>query len=289
MTMSTAFMPLLSIEHPIVLAPMGGFSGGALAAAVSNAGGLGLVGSGRSDREWLDRELDIIAGQADKPWGVGFLSWATDAATVEHALERRPCAVMLSFGDPTALIPVIRASGAALIMQVTDLTEARGAMALGADVIVAQGGEAGGHGGHWATLPFVPVVVDLVSPTPVLAAGGIADGRGIAAALTLGAAGALIGTRFLTALEALIDPAAAKAIVNSGGQDTERSRVSDIARGSAWPSRYSARTLRTPFSISGTAGRTNSTPITQPSSPIETRLSAARHQPTWCGRARRST
>jgi nitronate monooxygenase len=134
-----------------------------------------------------------------------------------------------------------------LIVQVTDLDEARKAMDAGADVIVAQGTEAGGHGGRRSTLPFVPAVVDLAAPTPVLAAGGIADGRGVAAALALGAAGALLGTRFLVAPEALVTPAVAKAIIEGSGDDTDRSRVSDIARGAPWPPRYAARTLRNPF------------------------------------------
>jgi len=116
-------------------------------------------------------------------------------------------------------------------------------------VIVAQGTEAGGHGARHgrSTLPFVPVVVDLAAPVPVLAAGGIADGRGVAAALALGAAGALIGTRFQATAEALVDPAIAKAIVEGRGQDTERSSVLDVLRGSGWPSsKYTARTLGHP-------------------------------------------
>ncbi len=167
--------------------------------------------------------------------------------TVERALTYHPRAVMLSFGDPRALIEPIRRAGAALIVQVTDLEEARKAIDVRADVIVAQGTEAGGHGGRRSTLPFVPVVVDLAAPTPVLAAGGIADGRGVAAALALGAAGALLGTRFLVALEALVTSWVTKAIIEGGGEDTERSRVSDIARGSPWPSKYPARTLRNAF------------------------------------------
>ncbi|MGI9005296.1 MAG: nitronate monooxygenase [Streptosporangiaceae bacterium] len=129
----------------------------------------------------------------------------------------------------------------------TDLDEAGQAADAGADVIVAQGTEAGGHGGKRSTLPFVPVVADLGAPIPVLAAGGIADGRGPAAALALGAAGALMGTRFLVTLEALVTPSVIKAIIEASGEDTEGSRVSDIARGAPWPSRYSARTLRHPF------------------------------------------
>lgn len=254
MALRTAFTELFSLQHPIALAPMGGASGGALAAAVSNGGGLGLVGGGREDPAWLDRELDIVAAGTDKPWGVGFQSWATEVATVERALAHHPRAVMLSFGDSRPFVAPIRGGGAALIVQVTDLKEARQAIDAGADVIVAQGTEAGGHGGRRSTLPFVPVVVDLAAPTPVLAAGGIADGRGIAAALALGAAGALLGTRFLVALEALVAPSVAKAIIEGSGEDTERSRVSDIARRSPWPSQYAARTLRHPF-FDGWRGR----------------------------------
>jgi nitronate monooxygenase len=247
MTLRTAFTELFSLDHPVALAPMGGISGGALAAAVSNGGGLGLVGGGLGDPLWLDRELAIAAERTDRPWGVGFLNWGADVAAVERALAYHPRAVMLSFGDPAPFLPPVRDAGVALIMQVTDLEEASQARDAGADVIVAQGTEAGGHGGHRSTLPFVPAVADLVAPTPVLAAGGIADGRGIAAALALGAAGALLGTRFLATPEVLADPSVPKAVVAGSGEDTERSRITDIARGSAWPSRYPARTLRDPF------------------------------------------
>jgi nitronate monooxygenase len=241
MTLRTAFTELFSLTHPIALAPMGGISGGALAAAVSNGGGLGLIGGGRSDPDWLERELAIVAEGTDRPWGVGFLNWAAGVAAVEQALTYQPRAVMLSFGDPAPFLAPIRAAGVALIMQVTDLEEARQALDAGADVIVAQGAEAGGHGGHRSTLPFVPAVVDLAAPTPVLAAGGIADGRGLAAALALGAAGALLGTRFLATPEVLIAPSVTKAILEGGGEDTERSTISDIARAAPWPSRYPAR------------------------------------------------
>jgi nitronate monooxygenase len=247
MSLQTAFTALFHLEHPIALAPMGGSAGGALAAAVSNGGGLGLVGGGRGEDAWLQRELAIVRERTAKPWGVGFLSWSVDVGTVEAALEHRPHAVMLSFGDPHPLAERVRRSGVKLIVQVTDLDEAKDALDVGADVIVAQGAEAGGHGGRRGTLPFVPVVVDMAAPTPVLAAGGIADGRGLAAALVLGASGALIGTRFQASLEALVAPEVAKAIVDGRGDDTERSRVLDIARGAPWPARYTARTLRNAF------------------------------------------
>jgi nitronate monooxygenase len=249
MALSTEFTRLFGVRHPIALAPMGGSAGGALAAAVSRGGGLGLLGAGNGDRPWLERELRIVAAETDQPWGVGFQTWAIDVGAVERALEHRPRAVMLSFGDPGPFVETVRRSGAVLILQVTDLREARRAVELGADVIVAQGTEAGGHGAKRgrSTLPFVPVVVDLVAPVPVLAAGGIADGRGVAAALALGAAGALIGTRFQATTEALVDPAIAKAIVDGRGQDTERNNLLDIARGSLWPSEYTARTLAHPY------------------------------------------
>jgi nitronate monooxygenase len=246
MALSTGFTRLFGVRHPIGLAPMGGSAGGALAAAVSRGGGFGMVGGG--DREWLDRELPIVAADARGPWGVGFLTWAVTSGVLKHALGYGPNAVMLSFGDPTPFAEIVRKAGVALILQVTDLQEARQAVDLGADVIVAQGTEAGGHGARRgrSTLPFVPVVVDLAGSVPVLAAGGIADGRGIAAVLALGAAGALIGTRFQATVEVLADPATVKAIVEGRGEDTERSAVLDIVRGSRWPGKYTARTLGHP-------------------------------------------
>jgi nitronate monooxygenase len=247
MGLRTKFTHLMGIDNPIVSAPMGGSAGGALAAAVSNGGGLGLIGGGRSDLEWIRPQIECARSRTHKPWGIGFLSWALVPETLHHALEFGPSAVMLSFGDPRAFASVVGASEAKLIVQVVNLDEARVAVDVGADVIVAQGTEAGGHGGTRATLPFVPAVVDLVSPTPVLAAGGIADGRGLAAALSLGAAGALVGTRFNTCEEALVGSDVVKAALNGHGEDTERSRVFDIARGVAWPVRYTGRTIRNEF------------------------------------------
>ncbi|OBF30367.1 2-nitropropane dioxygenase [Mycobacterium sp. ACS1612] len=247
MALRTALTSMFDIDHPVVLAPMGGVSGGALASAVSEGGGLGLIGAGRGDVQWLDRECETARAATSKPWGIGFLTWAIDERAIEAALNWSPAAVMLSFGDPAPFAPMIRAEGVALMVQVTSLDEARRALEVGANVVVAQGLEAGGHGGGRATLPFVPAVVDIAGATPVLAAGGIADGRGLAAALMLGAAGAMIGTRFEATPEALLEPEEVNAITAAQASDTVRGRVLDIATHAGWPARYPARTLRNRF------------------------------------------
>jgi nitronate monooxygenase len=248
---ATAFTELFHIRHPIALAPMGGSAGGALAAAVSNAGGLGLVGGGREDCDWITRELQLVTAATaatGRPWGIGFQAWSATEEAVALSLTFAPAAVMLSFGDPRRLAAPVADAGIPLIVQVTDRREAAHALELGAAVIVAQGLEAGGHSGGRATLPFVPAVVDLAGTTPVLAAGGIADGRGLAAALTLGAAGVLVGTRFQATPEALVSPQTAQAILDHRGEDTEKTRLFDIAgRRVTWPARYAARVLRNDF------------------------------------------
>jgi nitronate monooxygenase len=244
MGLRTALTEKFGIDHPIVLAPMGDVAGGALAAAVSEGGGLGVIGAGRGEPTWLARECALARTATRKPWGIGFLSWAIGQDALDAAIQQSPAAIMLSFGDPAPFVESIRAAGIPVIVQVTDLTEARHALDVGADVVVAQGSEAGGHGGGRATLPFVPAVVDIAGSVPVLAAGGIADGRGLAAALVLGAAGAVIGTRFEATHEALISQDQAKAIVAAGAEDTTAGRALDVVRDSPWPARYPARTLR---------------------------------------------
>jgi nitronate monooxygenase len=192
----------------------------------------------------LNQQCELARAGTDKPWGIGFLSWAVDAAVIDTAIAQSPAAIMLSFGDPTPFTEAIHAAGIPVIVQVTDLAEARRALEAGADVVVAQGREAGGHAGGRATLPFVPAVVDIAGSVPVLAAGGIADGRGLAAALVLGAAGAVIGTRFEATHEALISREESDAILAAGAADTTRGRALDVVRNSPWPARYPARTLR---------------------------------------------
>jgi nitronate monooxygenase len=247
MALRTALTEMFGIDHPIVLAPMGDVAGGALAAAVSEGGGLGLIGAGRGDLAWLDRECELARAGTSKPWGIGFLTWAIGPPAVEAAIERSPAVIMLSFGDPAPFADTIRAAGIPLMVQVTMMDEARRALDIGANIVVAQGSEAGGHCGERATLPFVPAVVDIAGTTPVLAAGGVADGRGLAAALMLGAAGAIIGTRFEATHEALLDADETTAITGARASDTVRGRVLDIATHARWPPRYPARTLRNKF------------------------------------------
>jgi nitronate monooxygenase len=243
----TPLTELLELTYPIVLAPMGAASGGALAAAVSNAGGLGLVGGGYGDPAWLERELEIMTTRTRRKWGVGLITWAATESSVELALRYRPDAFFLSFGDARGLVPAITDAGCVLICQIQDVEAALEAKAMGADVVVAQGAEAGGHGAVRATLPLVPAVVDAVSPTPVLAAGGIGDGRGVAAALALGAAGAVIGTRFCVAEEALIHQRAKQRLVSARGSETLRTRAFDTVRKHDWPEPYTGRALRNQF------------------------------------------
>ena len=243
----TALTEMLGLQHPIVLAPMGGVSGGHLAATVSNAGGLGLVGGGYGDAAWLRTELSRVKEGTQQPWGVGLITWSVDRSVVDLVLGYQPHAVMLSFGDPTPYVSAIKSAGCKLICQVQGLAETKLAQDAGADIVVAQGTEGGGHGGQRATLPLVPAVVDAVAPTPVVAAGGIADGRGLAAALMLGAHGALIGTRFYASAEALGSERAKQRLVAARGNETARTCVFDIVRGYAWPPGYPGRAVRNRF------------------------------------------
>ena len=238
---------MFDLRHPIVLAPMGSVAGGHLAAAVSNAGGLGLVGGGYGNAEWLRRELTLVREETRGAWGVGLITWAIDADILDLALGFRPAAFMLSFGNPAAYAPAIKAAGCKLICQVQNVEQARVARDAGADLIVAEGTEAGGHGGSRSTLPLVPAVVDAVGAIPVVAAGGIGDGRGLAAALMLGAQGVLLGTRFYASTEAIGTNEAKQRIVAASAGETERTRVFDIVRGFAWPTHYPGRALRNRF------------------------------------------
>jgi nitronate monooxygenase len=233
----------LGIEHPVLLAPMDIVSGGKLAAAVSQAGGLGMIGGGYGDHEWIARELSAAGNTRI---GCGFITWSLTKKPdlLDRVLEHQPAAVMLSFGDPRPFASKISAAGARLICQVHTLAQAREAAEAGADVIVAQGTEAGGHGMSEPLFTLLPQVVDAFPHIPVVAAGGIADGRGLAAVMMMGAEGVLMGTRFYASQEADGHPNAKQRIVNAGGGQTVRSIVFDLSRRNRWPASYTGRLLR---------------------------------------------
>jgi nitronate monooxygenase len=244
---STRLTELLRIEHPILLAPMDLVADGQLAAAVSRAGGFGIIGGGYGDEAWLKREMDAAG---DARIGVGFITWsmARRPQLLDMVLERRPPAVMLSFGDVQPHAEKIKRADALLICQVQTLEQALDAAVNGADVLVAQGAEAGGHGISRSTFPFIPAVADAVPNIPIAAAGGIGDGRGLAAALMLGADGVLVGTRFYASREAAGVQAAKNRMVMATGDRTVRGIIFDIARRNVWPAPYSGRVLRNDFS-----------------------------------------
>lgn len=249
--MKTRLTEFFGIEHPILSAPMALISGGRLAAAVTSSGGLGLIGGGYGDSDWLQREFGLADG---KRVGCGFITWslARKPELLDETLERQPATIMLSFGDLQPFAEHIHAAGVPLMAQVQTLDHARQALDAGAEILVAQGGEAGGHGMTVrSTFTLVPDVVDLAAErapaTLVLAAGGVADGRGLAAALVLGADGVLVGTRFWATPEALVSPRAHQRAVGASGDNTYRTRVYDVVRRLDWPPEYNERALSNPF------------------------------------------
>ncbi|MEU1301576.1 NAD(P)H-dependent flavin oxidoreductase [Streptomyces shenzhenensis] len=249
--LTTRFTHAFGIEHPVVLAPMDLVSGAPLATAVTAAGGLGLIGGGYGDGKWLKQEFAAAAGTRV---GCGFITWslARHPELLDIALEHQPAAVMLSFGDPAPFADRIRAAAVPLMCQIHTLDQARQALDAGADVIVAQGGEAGGHGvGTRSTFTLIPDVADLIADrapgTLLLGAGGVADGRGLAGALALGADGVLVGTRFWATEEAAVSDSAHARAVTADGDETIRTSVYDIVRRYDWPVEYNGRVLRNRF------------------------------------------
>jgi nitronate monooxygenase len=250
MPLATRLTESLGVRHPVLLAPMAVVAGGALAGAVTAAGGLGIIGGGYGDAEWVERQF---AAAGNHRVGCGFITWSLSQRpdVLEVALAHEPAAIMLSFGDPRPFAARIKQAGARLICQVQSLAHVEEAIAAGADIIVAQGAEAGGHGATRATLPFVPAVVDAVARRApgvvVVAAGGIGDGRGLAAALMLGAEGVLVGTRFYASAESLAHPAAKARMAAAEGDETIRTATVDVVRGIPWPREFTARVMRNDF------------------------------------------
>lgn len=247
---TTRLTERFGLTHPIVSAPMAFAAGGELAGAVGRAGGLGLIGGGYADAGFAEQGFRA-AGNARV--GCGFITWklAEKPEALEAALGHAPAAVMLSFGDPAPFAPRLAAAGVPLICQVQTLGHARRAAEVGAAAVVAQGAEAGGHGARRGTLTLVPEVADWLAghapDTLLLAAGGIADGRGLAAALMLGADGVLVGSRLWASAEARVSEAMHAAALAATGDDTIRTTVPDVARALDWPEGYTARVLRNPL------------------------------------------
>lgn len=248
---NTRFTRDFGIKHPVACAPMALVTGGRLTEAVSAAGGLGLLGGGYAGIIGGEPDLETELGQVrSRPFGVGFITWALAQAPemLDIALAHGPECVFLSFGDPELFAGKIHASGARLICQVQSLNQVAPALEAGASVIVAQGTEAGGHGAGRSTLPLVPEIADYLaarSPdTLLLAAGGVMDGRGLAAVLMLGADGALVGSRFWSAAEALTPASHTERAAAATGDDTVRTTALDALRGVSWPAPYSYRLLR---------------------------------------------
>jgi nitronate monooxygenase len=236
------------LTTPVVGAPMAGVAGGALARAVSAAGGLGMIGVGGDATTAFVTEQCAIPAEGRLPFGVGLMAWVLEDRPdlLEATIAAGPSLVSVSFGDPAPFVGRLHDAGIAVATQVNTTADVRRAVEAGADVIVAQGTEAGGHTGSRATLPLLQEVLTLTD-RPVVAAGGIATGAGMAAALVAGAAGVWIGTPLLSCPEALNSPAARARVRAAGGDGTVLTRAFDIAQGLAWPPRWPGRALVNEF------------------------------------------
>lgn len=256
------FVQRFNLSTPIALAPMAMATGGQLAAACARAGALSLVGGGYGDISWTQREYrDAVARlkgnkQDLSRLGCGFITWKLqeDRSAFDWLLDQpaKPAAIMLSFGDPTVLSKIAASQNIPIICQIQTMAQLPQAVDAGASVIVAQGAEAGGHAMNdfegRSTFTFVPEVADWLakhSPqTALLAAGGIMDGRGLAAALMLGAQGALIGSRLWASTQSLATSSAKQTAVHTNGDGTARSAIFDILRNKNWPGQFNFRAIR---------------------------------------------
>jgi NAD(P)H-dependent flavin oxidoreductase YrpB (nitropropane dioxygenase family) len=253
----TRVCDLLGIRHPIVLGGMARATSVPLVAAVSNAGGLGTLGLGRTAADQIPKQIAAIRDATRQPFGVNFLLFLASDTAIDAALAERPPVLATAWARPgqdlRSLFRRAHDAGCVVVYQASTVPEAEWAKDAGADVIVAQGTEGGGHVGWMATMALLPMIVDAVGSTPVLAAGGIADGRGLAAALALGAQGVLLGTRFLATQESPLHPNFKQAILDSDGHDTVLTEIPDIAVANVWPGAM-ARCRRNRF-IERWAGR----------------------------------
>jgi NAD(P)H-dependent flavin oxidoreductase YrpB (nitropropane dioxygenase family) len=253
----TPVCDVLNIDHPIALGGMGSVFAPQLVAAVCSAGGLGALGCHYLRPEQVQAGAAAIRERTNRPFALNFLLFDVEEDSFVAALELRPSVIAFAWPraeqDVKPYIDRAHNAGCKVTFMASGVPQAVKAAEAGADVIVAQGTEGGGHVGWQTTLTLVPMVVDAVAPIPVLAAGGIADGRGLAAAISLGADGALLGTRFLASQESSLHPNFKKAILESDGHDTLLSEIPDIAAGLVWPGAMS-RSRRNRF-IERWAGR----------------------------------
>jgi NAD(P)H-dependent flavin oxidoreductase YrpB (nitropropane dioxygenase family) len=235
----TPVCDLLQIEHPIALGGMGSATSSALVAAVSRAGGLGALGCHYLTHEQIRDRTAAIRAETNKPFGLNFLLFDIWEDSFAAALDLRPSVMQFAWArqeqDLKGFFGRAHDAGCKVTYMAGAVPEAVRAVKAGADIIIAQGTEGGGHVGWMASMPLIPMVVDAVAPVPVLAAGGFADGRGLMAALALGAQGVLLGTRFLATAESPLHPNFKQAIVDSDGHDTQLSEIPDIAAGLVWP------------------------------------------------------
>lgn len=223
--LKTPLCDLFGIEVPIILAPMGTCTSAELAAAVSNAGGLGGIGSLFRTSAAIKRDIDVVKKLTNRHFAINHIPQTLDADAFRCTLEARPAVISFALGDPGDLVRQAHDVGSLVMLQVTTVAQATQAAERGVDVIIAQGGEAGGYCGEVSTMALVPQVVDAVSPIPVVAAGGIFDGRGIAAALMLGASGVNLGTRFIATKEAPAPDTWKQAIVEAQSEDAIKADV----------------------------------------------------------------
>src|SRR5712692_5580062 len=247
--LKTSLCDRFGIEVPIILAPMGTCTSAELAAAVSNEGGLGGIGSLFRSTAAVKRDIDVVKSLTSRPFAINHIPQTLDPEAFRYTLEARPAVISFALADPGDLVRQAHDVGSLVMLQITTVGQAVQAAERGVDVIIAQGGEAGGYGGNVSTMALVPQVVDAVSPIPVVAAGGIFDGRGIAAVLMLGAVGVNLGTRFLASQEAPIEDEWKQAILGARSEDTMKLDVlNDISPlpGTAGY-RTVLRSLHTPF------------------------------------------
>ncbi len=244
----TRFTELLGLDYPGMSAPMSNHSGGQLAAAVSLAGGLGTFG-GTNDfgPEWLREQIAYIRSQTDRTFGVGFITQLIEynTANIEIALEERAPVIIFSFADPHPWVRRAKDAGAVTICQVQSLELARQAVDAGADALLAQGNEAGGHTGEINLLPLLVELVERYPHLPVLAAGGITSRRALAGVLAAGADGASLGTAMLATPEAVeVSQSFKEQILMSDGQDTAFTRLYDLLGTRPWPEGIAGRVYR---------------------------------------------